>query len=344
MDAELQNTLKAYMPRKFVCVDIGARGGLGHPWDHLHTLVDAVYFEADPVEAASLQQATDGKVLPYALAGSCGEATLYLTAARRCSSLLEPDMAGLALYPELERLAVENTIALQTVTLDHLYEKKEIEHADFMKLDVQGVELDVMKGGRTVIDERTLGIELEVEFKRLYKGQALFRDVDAYLCEELGMELFDLQKYYWKYKEGIHTGQVRGQAIFGNALYFRIPDGVIERCLRQDKAQATATCCMGLVMGLAFGYVDYALRLLALAKEAEIFDKEVQAALLSAVESHGKTWRDGRGTKWNKKFALGKEKLYAWALQFAGAFAPSHGGWATWDPPLGSKKKWGVFM
>jgi hypothetical protein len=201
------------------------------------------------------------------------------------------------------------------------------------------VELDVMKGGRTVIDERTLGIELEVEFKRIYKGQALFRDVDAYVCEELGMELFDLQKYYWKYKEGIHTGQVRGQAVFGNALYFRTPDGIIERCLRQDKAQATATCCMGLVMGLAFGYVDYALRLLALTREAEIFDKEAQQALANAVKSYGTTWRDGRGRKRNKRFARGREKIYTWVLQLAEALAPSYGGWATTDRSLGSRKK-----
>ena len=320
------------MPRKFICVDVGARGGLGQPWVHYPNAIQGVFFDADPDENNELQEKSDAKVLPYALTESCGTYDFNLTKARRCSSFLEPNYEYLQNFPEQERYEVEQRITLNTVYLDYLYEKQELSDGDFLKIDTQGTELYILKGGTCFVNEQVLGIELEVEFQLVYQNQPLFRDVDAYVCEHLGFEFYDLQKYYWKYSEGHNRGQNRGQAIFGNALYFRSPANVIETFRVYDPQKLKEKCMMALFMALAFGYVDYALRLLSL-MSAEKAAPDHEIKLLSDAVY-----------KYSNRFHRARPKLNKLGKWLCGAFGPTHEEYATWDSHLGSVKKKGVFF
>ena len=61
---------------------------------------------------------------------------------------------------------VEEKKIVDTTTLDILFEKKVLEEMDFIKLDTQGAELDILMGGEKLLDEKILGVQVEVEFKR----------------------------------------------------------------------------------------------------------------------------------------------------------------------------------
>ncbi|MEJ0071047.1 MAG: FkbM family methyltransferase [Pseudomonadota bacterium] len=54
---------------------------------------------------------------------------------------------------------------------------------DFIKIDVQGAELDILRHGRRVLSTATV-IEVEAEFVALYKNQPLFGDLQAFLRDE----------------------------------------------------------------------------------------------------------------------------------------------------------------
>ena len=56
----------------------------------------------------------------------------------------------------------------------------EVPAIDFLKLDVQGAELDVLNGGDRVLAD-ALVVHTEVEFVEMYKGQPLFAEVDQRL-------------------------------------------------------------------------------------------------------------------------------------------------------------------
>ena len=94
-----------------------------------------------------------------------------------------------------------------------------VEHVDFIKLDVQGAELPILRGAEEFLRRCVVGLEIEVEFLPLYHGQPLFGDVDAYV-QSLGFELFELRPTQWSYVDG-EGGQTRGQLAFADALYFR---------------------------------------------------------------------------------------------------------------------------
>src|SRR5262245_18835713 len=83
--------------------------------------------------------------LPYAV-GDGRPHTLHVCRERGMTSLLPPDRSHLALFNEFSiHGLVENEIRIATSRLDDI---KEITQMDFLKIDVQGGELDVFKSGR----------------------------------------------------------------------------------------------------------------------------------------------------------------------------------------------------
>lgn len=66
---------------------------------------------------------------------------------------------------------------MQTTRLDDV---EEISNIDFLKIDIQGFELEVFKNGQQKLSDAVL-IQTEVEFLPLYKNQPLFAEVEAHL-------------------------------------------------------------------------------------------------------------------------------------------------------------------
>jgi hypothetical protein len=69
---------------------------------------------------------------------------------------------------------------IKTISLDSFVKKEKIETIDFIKIDIQGAELDTFRGAENSI-KNVLTIISEVEFLPLYKKQPLFGDVCSFL-------------------------------------------------------------------------------------------------------------------------------------------------------------------
>ena len=83
-----------------------------------------------------------------------------------------------------------NVNYLKMTTLDNLISKKNAIQSCFLKLDVQGAEIDVLKGARKVL-ENTEFILLEVSTLNYNEKAPLFADIIKYL-ESIGFILFDI--------------------------------------------------------------------------------------------------------------------------------------------------------
>lgn len=161
--------------------------------------------------------APDGPVIPVALGRERASRILNITRSAACSSLLRPNEAVIRRYTSPELFDVLTTEVVEMDTLDSQVELRGF-RPDFLKIDVQGTELDVLAGAERAL-EHVVGVEVEVEFVPTYEGQALFSDIDPFLRER-GFELFDLSTVHLKRRRA----PGRGQAVWADALYLRPPE------------------------------------------------------------------------------------------------------------------------
>ena len=112
--------------------------------------------------------------IAVALGRSVDEATLYVTQDPMCSSLYKPNEPYLERFAGLSDLVnLDFTVEIETSSLDTITQDLEIETIDFLQLDIQGAELDVLQGAARVSrnqyfsgagGSRVLGIILKSTF------------------------------------------------------------------------------------------------------------------------------------------------------------------------------------
>lgn len=114
-----------------------------------------------------------------AVLGDGQEKTFYLAApASGMSSTLKPSAKHLRFFNGFSRFGkIESTVAVQTSRLDDLMDLKPI---DFLKMDIQGGELPVLKSGAEKLRD-CVAIQLEVSFVPLYENQPSFGDIDVWM-------------------------------------------------------------------------------------------------------------------------------------------------------------------
>jgi len=167
-------------------VDVGA---MAEGPDRHASLVDGgmatvVGFEPNPEQFERLAASPrPGRTyLPYCL-GKGGPAELHITRYPGCTSLLRPDPRVIDLFRSLDATDSGgnfHVVRREAVVTRRLDDVAECPPPDFLKVDVQGGELDVLKGGVRAL-EQCLVVECEVEFVPLYQNQPLFSDVDQFL-------------------------------------------------------------------------------------------------------------------------------------------------------------------
>jgi FkbM family methyltransferase len=175
---------------RFTMIEIGALPLSGHPEPFYRLLEDAprsqlCAFEVDAVLCARLnQEARPGtRYFPAAIGGGNGKRPFYETEHPMCASLYPPDERWREIFGQLDVMRLERVTALETLTLDDFAAREAIGPVDFIKMDIQGAELEALRGARQVLRGVSL-IVSEVEFIPLYVGQPLFGDVDAHLRQQ----------------------------------------------------------------------------------------------------------------------------------------------------------------
>ena len=127
-----------------------------------------------------------------------------------------------------------NVEGIQTETLDHYCQESGL-WPDFLSMDIQGAEFEVLKGGGQALS-RLLGIVTEVEFRQIYRGQALFADIAAHLAAQ-GFQFITLYvPQYWK----LRPGDTLKVLTVGEALFLRRPETV--RGADRSKLAQIAKC------------------------------------------------------------------------------------------------------
>src|SRR5262245_37150061 len=145
--------------------------------------------EAEKVEQLAREQGYRVICHPIALSGKSGERKLYTAAHSGASSLFPPNRrlverlaysAGQQLG-ELHKVVEVQSVA--TCSLDDLRRVGEVSQCDFMKLNIQGAELEVLKGGQSLLPG-VLGLQVEASFYQVYDEAPYFADIDVFLRQQ----------------------------------------------------------------------------------------------------------------------------------------------------------------
>ena len=168
-------------PDLITVLDIGAALSEQPVYENLLTSGRArlIGFEPDQAECKTLA-ATYGephRFFPYFI-GDGKPACFHETNWVLTGSLYEPNTPLLEKFQNLAELVTP--VAKHTVATRRLDDIAEIDDVDFIKIDVQGAELDIFRNAERILGECLL-IQTEVEFVELYKQQPLFADIDQHL-------------------------------------------------------------------------------------------------------------------------------------------------------------------
>jgi FkbM family methyltransferase len=199
-------------PGRWTLIDVGANEGhfsraaaiLGRP-----ARVLAVEPQADCQAAlrARLEDMPGCTIFKLAMGSARGTVTLNRTRSGSFASTLRPIPGISAEYGNSAELIGTEDVELSTV--DAIAEAAGLDEVGLLKIDVQGAELEVLKGARNTL-QRTTAVLLEINYVAHYHRASPFRDVNHYLEAE-GFSLF-----------GVSSPCLgRSGALWADAIYVR---------------------------------------------------------------------------------------------------------------------------
>lgn len=247
-----------------VVLDLGARGAVDDDLLALAPAVSIIGFEPDPEEAARLAALPKGpwrelRILPFAIGRARGLATLHVPREPAGASLL-PHNAAMIEQFGLEALhRTVKKIPIEGLSLDDLESEAGICSIDYLKIDIEGAELDVLEGGAKMLANAKV-IKVECSFLEQRVGQPLAAEVICWLAER-GFDLIDIRAiHHWRrrplpshpYSVGFDFPYSRGRIAQADLFFLRrhSPDAP-----GRDIAAAT------LILA-AIGHIDLAMTVL----------------------------------------------------------------------------------
>ncbi len=228
----------------FTILDIGARDAFLGEIENLKRYCDYFGFDADAEECRRLNAnppqgfhrftllphyiGTEGKTVSFHLYRNSGESSQF-SPSRRFQRLFNED------------LAIARSVQLTARSLDSVTAAEHLSTIDFLKLDTQGSELEILRSGASTLD-RTLLLETEIEITECYEGQPLLGEVVSHLHQQ-GFELLYLNRVFRTRQN--YPGPARGQIIYCDALFAKHEDRYPAFTARELARHAVLLCNYG---------------------------------------------------------------------------------------------------
>lgn len=171
--------------------------------------------QQEKIAASRLRNPDSRVTLHPTFIGDGGTHTFHINSDDATSSLLPFNRELTSQLRDLDHLHTLRTEQVATSRLDEVL--ADLEAVDFLKLDIQGFELPVLRHASAVL-ARTGVVHCEVAFAPIYAGQALFSEIEI-LLRSAGFYLLDFHSLcrYPSVDGGGHRSRDRlgwGDAVF----------------------------------------------------------------------------------------------------------------------------------
>lgn len=168
-----------------------------------------------------------------------------------------------------ESLSTIRIVKLKSETLDNIARSKGI-FVDYLLMDVQGGELNILKGANDVLHHECLAIAAEINFVEFYEGQPRAEEILGF-CRQRGFRFMQLEPH----RRGASwfrgpLGWRGNLATFAaDALFYKDP-----RAVKASHANAHISLKKLAMISLVGGYLEYCLECLELIDEDGNWNRE----------------------------------------------------------------------
>jgi len=211
----LSSNLFKLLPNDFTLLDLGAAGGIEPRWQKVSKFINYIALEPDSRSNSNLTDriCRNHNILDLFAWSESAPVKFNLCRDPQVSSAYTPNKQFLAQYQNSSRFDVVGLQEVEGVSLDSMLNDTLV---DFIKLDVQGGELNALLGLEIALN-RCIGLEIEVEFSDLYLLQPMFGDIHSFLITK-GFSFFDFTSLC-KWERSQYNGF--GRCVFGDGLWLK---------------------------------------------------------------------------------------------------------------------------
>jgi FkbM family methyltransferase len=230
-------------------VDVGAREGFLGEIEDIKNFVKFLGFDADVEECERLNKNPPNgfnsfRVAPYFIGKNNEEVTFNLYKSPGESSVYAPNREFQRKFNR--NFGVRQSLRLNSIALQDALEGEGVFEVDFLKLDTQGSELDILRSSENLIKDIFL-IESEIEITEMYDGQPLIGEFLSYMSD-LQFEVMYINRVFANRQD--YSGPARGQVTFCDVLFAK-RDSLILNAYPEKIAKHLVLLC-------AYGHLDVA--------------------------------------------------------------------------------------
>lgn len=210
-------------------IDVGVKGGAHPIFDPIRDISTLFGFEPD-VDKGQLAEelvATGWKKVIISNKGLFDEActgVLNLISSDTNNSLLLPNPHVVSRYSMQSKWSKvgQETVALST--LDEECVVSQVEPVNFIKLDTQGTEFEILQGAKNTLNNSAVGILAEVSFFEIYKDQRLFSDIASYL-RGFGFSFYGFETTHFRSSNTLNRRDYfsRERIMYADAVFVKDP-------------------------------------------------------------------------------------------------------------------------
>ena len=314
-------------------MDIGIMGGIEPEWKPFSDFISIIGLEPDIRVLPKFNHKNKLSLYSYFVWSSTQELTFYITKDPGKSSAYQPNQKLLSEFPHADRFEIIETKIIpksQVKTLDDIQKQtlKNNYDLDFLKLDTQGSEYDILKGGISLLPS-ICAAQIEVEFLPLYINQPLFSELNTFFIEN-GFILMDLKRYFWKRKTFVQYPG-KGQLIFADALYFQTPSFYLKNNLDLPRHDFILKILKYVCIALIYDLPDLAIMILEESRQYHFLPHDLFTNILKKITTL---------YQWRRRLSHMSLMKIQGLLQRLSFFIQDPTQWASSDHFLGNRSDW----
>ena len=191
-----------------ILIDLGAGGDLKTDWNFIKKFSKIIKIDADARSISEDFDQEKDQIINRIIAPSKKKNKFYYTNSSFCSSILEPNQNELKNWSFSKKFRVLKKKYLESTTIDRELNKKKIKYVDWIKFDLQGIDLTIFKSIPNKIKSSIIAVEFEPGIYEFYKNENSPSEIFKFMYKDFFIEEIDFGK------------GIKGNSLIQNKLNF----------------------------------------------------------------------------------------------------------------------------